>query len=349
MVEQEVKQSEELVEFKADGEESSVADPIATKSNKRKADKEQGDKAPLSMNTAGGPKLSKAQMISAMVGKQYESLSRMTASDLRDLYNTDANTSKDRIADKSGNGDPMIKLSVKEDVAEIFAGQEDLGEEFMTKAETIFEAAVAAKITTEVARLEEEFEQKLQEALEKQSEELAEQVDEYLSYATKEWVEENELAIESSIRSELAESFFAGLQQLFAEHYVDLPEDKVDLVAELNSKVAELEESLNAEAGKNFELSKHFFNLEKHVAIEEISEGLAQTQVAKLKALSEGIDADDIEEFKTKLLVVKENYFPDEKRVVVESSDEEPIEEEVQEVNSEMAAYLSAISRTLKK
>lgn len=339
--------SEELVEFKADGEDSSIADPVTTGSTKRKADKDQGDKAPLKMDTKNGPKMSKAQLINAMVGKQYESLAKMTASDLRDMYSAQSDTSNSRKADKS-NGMAMMKLSVKEDVAEIF-GSEQLSEEFMEKAETIFEAAVAAKITTEVARLEEEYEAKLEEAVAANVEEIASQVDEYLSYAVKEWAEENRLAIESGIRAEIAESFMTSLKAAFEDHYIELPEEKVDVVAELQAKVEELEADLNEQIEKNFEVKKHYTALERHVVFEEISEGLAATQVEKLQKLAGGIDADSVEEYKEKLFVVRETYFPTEKVVMTEEVDEVDVDDDdVQEVHGEMAAYVNALSRSMK-
>lgn len=338
--------SEELVEFKADGEDSSIADPVAKGSNKRKADKDQGDKATPKMDTKNGPKMSKAQLINAMVGKQYESLSKMTASDLRDMYSAQSDTSKSRDADQIG----IKMMSVKEDVAEIFGGQE-LGEEFIEKAEVVFEAAVNAKIIAETARLEEEFETKLQEAVEAKSEELSAQVDEYLSYAVKEWAEENKLAIESGIRTEIAESFMEGLKAVFEEHYIDMPEEKIDVVAEMNNKVDELESQLNEQIEKNFELKKQYFSLEKNAVFEEVSSNLAETQVEKLRKLAEGIDADTTDDYKSKLSVVKETYFPAEKPVVTEEADQLDAPEddvEVHEVSGEMAAYMSAISKSMK-
>ena len=339
--------SEELVEFKADGEASSIADPIATGSNKRKADKDQGDKAVPTMDTKDGPKMSKVQMINAMVGDKYAQLSRMTASDLRDLYNTDANTSKSRNADNTS----VKMMSVKEDVAEMFGGQ-DIGEEFIEKAETIFEAAVGAKIVTEVARLEEEYEQKLQESAEQYSEQLTEQVDQYLSHVVAEWIEENRLAVESGIRADIAESFMAGLKSVFEEHYVELPEEKVDVVAEMAERVEELETELNETVEKNFALQQQYVQVEQLLAFEEIVEGLAETQAAKLRTLAEGIEADTVEQYKQKLNVIKENYFPTDKPVVTEESDdlseEGLIEEEAKPVDGEMSAYLTAVSKSVK-
>lgn len=338
--------TEELVEFKADGEDSSVADPVATGNNKRSADKDQGDKAALKMDPKDGPKLTKSQMINNMVGKQYDQLSRMTATDLRDLYNTDANTSQKRSADNTS----VKMMSVKEDVAEMFGGQ-DLSEEFMEKAETIFEAAVAAKITTEVARLEEEYEQKLQESAETYAEQLSEQVDQYLSHVVAEWVEENALAIESSIRADIAESFMNGLRGVFEEHYVELPEEKVDVVAEMAERIEALETELNETVEKNFELKQRHVEVEQQLAFEDIVEGLADTQVEKLRKLAEGIEADTVEQYKQKLTVVKENYFPAEKPVIAEEAEQVEQEEEAeikQEVEGEMAAYMTAVSKSVK-
>lgn len=342
---------EELLEFKADGEESSVADPVSKGSTKRKADKDQGDKAPLSMDTKDGPKMSKAKMISAMVSKQYEDMSKMTASDLRDMYDAQTNASGGRKADKSGNGMSMMKLSVKEDVAEIFGGQ-DLGEEFIERAETIFEAAVAAKITTEIARLEEEYETKLEEAAVEQAEALLSHVDEYLSYAVNEWVEENRLAIEAGVRADIAESFMQGMKEVFEEHYIDIPDEKVDVVAELSAKIEELETGLNEQIEENMNLKNEKIEMEMQSVFEEVSADLASTQAEKLRKLSEGIDADTVELYKEKLIVVRENYFPSDKPVVAEASEQLDVadeeEQQLQEAHGEMAAYLQAISKSIK-
>lgn len=338
--------SEELVEFKADGEASSVADPVATGSSKRKADKDQGDKSTPKMDTKDGPKMSKAQLINAMVGKQYESMSKMTARDLRDMYDAQSDTSSTRDADNKS----VKMMSVKEDVAEIFGGQ-DLGEEFVEKAETIFEAALAAKLTTETARLEEEYEQKLQESAEQYSEQLTEQVDQYLSHVVAEWIEENRLAVESGIRADIAESFMSGLKTVFDEHYVELPEEKVDVVAEMAERIEALETELNETVEKNFELKQRSVEVEQKLAFEEVVEGLAETQVEKLRALAEGIEADSVEKYVEKLTVVKENYFPSDKPVVTEESEEvteEGLVEEETTPKGEMAAYLSAVSKSVK-
>lgn len=310
MTDQTDTQQEDLVEFKADGEDSSIADPIATKSNKRKADKDQGDKAPLKMEA---PKES-----------------------------SQGGGSTARPADKS-NGMSMEK--VKEDVAQMFAGQ-DLDEDFVSKAEVIYEAAVAARINEEVARLEEEFEIMLSEAIEEKKSELDEQVDKYLSYAVEEWVKENEIAIETSVKHSVAESFIESLQNLMSEHYVDLPEEQVSVVEELSDQIEEMKARLDEEVAKNAEMKSLIEAQQFADALEEICEGLADTQVEKMKKLVEGIESSSVEEFKRKAQIVKNNYFPAQ-TTVSESVDNDPVEEQ-REVTGTMSAYVNAIQRTVK-
>lgn len=250
--------------------------------------------------------------------------------------------------------DAMPKLSVKEDVEEMFAGEE-LTEEFKEKASTLFEAAVAARITLETARLEEEFDTKLEEAVTEINEELTSKLDSYLDYVVENWMEENEVAIESTLRNELMGEFIDGLKHLFAEHYMDVPEDKIDVIESLASKVEELEGKLNETIEENTEMKKAIVEVERREVLESNLEGLALSQQEKFKALAEGIEFDgDLEAYAKKLSIVKENYFATEKKApvatnIVEETFEGEVGTETVSVDPSVNRYVQAISRTIKK
>lgn len=244
-----------------------------------------------------------------------------------------------------------------EDVDALLAG-ENLSEDFKSKATTIFEAAVNARVATQVAQLEEAFQSEFDEAVESVKEELAARVDDYLNYMVKEWMEENAIAIEKGLRAEIVENFIDGLKDLFTEHYIDIPEEKVDIVEELADKVTELEEELNEQINKAVELSKELNEHKKIEAIYAVCEGLTQTQVEKIAALAEGVEFTTEDEFAQKLEVIKESYFPANSGIKVadkqEFLDESVVLDEEEDkqtkiADPEMSIYAQTISKTLKK
>lgn len=259
---------------------------------------------------------------------------------------------------KTGKGpktkDAMPRIGVREDVEEMFSG-EDLSEEFKEKASTIFEAAIAARTSIEVARLEEEFEEQLETAVAEINEELAGKLDTYLDYVVENWVEENEVAIESTLRNELMEEFLDGLKDLFAQHYMNMPQEKVEVVEALATKVEELEARLNETISENVEMKQILVDVEKEHIFESMIEDLALSQQEKFRALAEGIDFDgDFDTYVKKLSIVKENYFTGEKRApsstnIVEETFEGEVGTETVSVDPSVSRYVQAISRTIKK
>jgi hypothetical protein len=216
-----------------------------------------------------------------------------------------------------------MKEDVDADVNAIFSG-EDLSEEFKSNAKAIFEAAVLARVSEQLETLEEEFNQKLQEQVSEITENVVSKVDEYLEYVVNTWVEENQLAIDSGIRSEIAEDFMHGLKNLFTEHYIEVPEDKVDIVEELAAKVSELETELDKTITENSDLNEEIKVYKKSVIIGEISEGLTEVQIAKLESLAENIEFIDEEDYKQKVLLTKKKYFEESKKQeVVAAKDEQ--------------------------
>jgi hypothetical protein len=257
----------------------------------------------------------------------------------------------------AGVPSPSAK-AVKEDVEEMFAGQE-LSEEFKDQASTLFEAAVANRVAIEVARIEEEFESQLEEKVTESVDTLHNQVNEYMDYVVEQWMEQNEVAIENNYRVEVTESFIQGLKDLFEQNYVEVPEDKVDMVEELVNKVEEMEESLNSAQAENIRLSNSLSELEANGVFANVAEGLADTQTEKFRTLTEGVEYSTKEEYAAKLKMIKSQYFSESVEeapststgLITEedsiASNDAPEEEAV--VPVEMKAYVSAIARSIKK
>ena len=240
-------------------------------------------------------------------------------------------------------------VNMKEDLDAMFEGQE-LTEEFKEKATVIFETAVNVRVEEEKAALIEQYDQSFEQAKDEIQQEISEKLDEYLDYVVEQWMAANEVAVENSLRAEIAEEFIGGLKTLFVEHNIDIPDEKVDVVEELAAKVEELEARLNETINENIELRKVSVEVEKEEVFAEVAEGLAQTQIEKLRTLAEGVEFDDVETFQKKLEIVKENYFPSDKKVSkVVSEEAEELNEEVQRpVTGPMSRYVTAISRTVK-
>jgi hypothetical protein len=244
------------------------------------------------------------------------------------------------------------EVDMSEHVDALLAGEE-LSEEFKEKAKTIFEAAVKQKVAEEIAVLEEAFAATLEEEVSRINEELSSNVDDYLNYVVEQWTAENEVAIEASLRSELTEEFISGLRNLFAEHYIDIPEDKVSVVEEMGNKVAELEEKLNEEIERNVALSKMLNESKTNEILFNACDGLTDTQAEKLKSLAEGIEYSDVNEYAQKISVLKENYFSTAVKTdnvldsVDTSSDGKSMISE--ELNGPMAAYVRTLGRTLPR
>ena len=238
----------------------------------------------------------------------------------------------------------LASISVKEDVDALVEGEE-LSEEFKAKATTIFEAAVKSKIRPEVERIELEKTQEIAEEHEAFKTELAEKVDGYLDYVVAEWMKENELAIERGLKGEIAEDFITGLKALFEEHYIDVPDEKYDILESQAQKIEELEGKLNETIGKLTEKKQSEDALVRESVIKEVSSDLAETQSEKFASLVEDVEFTDKDSFVEKLNTLKENYFP--KSTPSQSLTEESgVETQEIDISDAMAAYTSAIKRS---
>ena len=238
------------------------------------------------------------------------------------------------------------EIDVKEHVDALIAGEDSLSEEFKTKAATVFETAIKSKVKEIAEEMQADYDQKLTEETSKSKDELVEKVDSYLAYVVEEWMKENELALERGIKGEIAEDFIGGLKKLFEDHYIDVPDEKYNVLEDQASKIEELEKKLNESIEKNVELSKENGEHKRQDIIDEASADLAETQKEKFNKLAEEIDYKDAEDFKSKVDTIKESYFGKKETsseiddVAAESNQANP------DLTNAMAAYSAAISKT---
>jgi len=326
--------------------------------------------------------LTKAGMVNAM----YQSMSKMKKADLQAAYEkfmgndeegdeededeeddmdesvqddsaaasdeTVKNINKSKPAQaKQPKGQAKESYDFKADLDALVTADSTLSEGFQQKAATIFEAAVKSKIAEEIDRLEEEYTQSLEEETAEIKSQLVEKVDSYLNYVVEQWMTDNQVAIENGLRTEIAESFMDSLKSVFVEHYIEVPESKVDMVDDLAAQVEELEEQLTKATEDNIRLHESVHALQRAEIIVEAAKDLVATEAEKLKSLVEKVDFEDAETFAKKVATIKESYFT--KSKIVESAEEAEItygsSEDQTVINGVMAQYASAISRTLKK
>lgn len=249
--------------------------------------------------------------------------------------------------------DPMPKLNVKEDLDKMFDGQE-LSEDAKQKVATLFEVAVQARVGTEQVRLQEQFETKLTEAVEGINTELTQKVDSYLEYVVESWMNENEVAIESTLRNELMTEFIDGLQKLFTDHYISVPEEKINVLESLTQKVEELEQNLDEIIGVNAALKDEVVESKRKEIFESLSENLTLSQREKFKTLADGVTFDgDLEDYSKKLTTVKDSYFTEKKvatpsNIQEETFEAEPTTPKQPTFDTSMNVYADAITRSQK-
>jgi hypothetical protein len=270
---------------------------------------------------------------------------------MKDGYHEEAEEVGEEVsAEKKEAIDARIKdLDVKEDVSALMSG-EDLSEEFKTKAATVFEAAIKSKLRSEIDRIHEEVTSEKETEQETFKEELTEKVDTYLNYVVEEWTKENELAIERGLKGEIAEDFISGLKQLFEDHYIDVPDEKYDVLEAQSEKIAELEEKLNESIQKNVEMTEDNSLLVREQVFTDVSEDLAQTEIEKFKSLVEDVDFTDEGSFREKLSTLKESYFPKVKPATRARAIDDEDGGTAQDIDTtdSMRKYMSAISRDQK-
>ena len=241
------------------------------------------------------------------------------------------------------------EINVQEHVDALMSGEGDLSEDFKKKAATVFESAVKSKVRDEVTRLQENYENEIEEGIKSNKAELTEKVDTYMNYVVEEWMKENELAIERGLKGEIAEDFIAGLKQLFEDHYVDIPDEKYDVLQAQSDKIAELEEKVNKTLEESINFKKSNDELTREKVISESTSDLADTEIEKFKELTEDVDFGNEEDFRSKLETLKESYFPKVKKETTENIDNlETGPAQDIDLTGSMAAYSKAIGTAVK-
>jgi len=242
-----------------------------------------------------------------------------------------------------------MKKKMKEDIDSLFSDDSTISEEFKTKAATIFEARVMDRVQQIEEEVESKYASMLEEAVAEIKSDLTTKVDDYLNYVVEQWLADNEIAIESGLRAELTEEFIAGLRNLFAEHYIDVPSEKVDLVDELATKVEELEGKLNEEIERGVGFAKALVESRKNDITREACEGLTTTQIEKIKSLAESVEFSTEDEYKNKIETIRENYFPS----GVKKADENQLHEQVEDAEAEKKVindpFVAAVSQAISK
>jgi len=282
----------------------------------------------------------KAGMLNAM----YSKMSSMKKDQLTAMFSKMSEEFEDV---EEGEAVELPEFSYNDELSALVESEATLSDEFKAKTAVIFETAIRSKLSEEIERLEDEYQTRLDEELDATRTDLVEKVDSYLNYVVENWMQENKLAVETGLRTEIAEDFMGKLKDLFLESYIEVPESKVDLVDELAEQVEELEEKLNSQTATVLEMSEKVEIYQREAIIREASRDLAETQVEKLASLVSSLDFEDEESFASKVKTVKESYFKKE----VASTEEEIVEDwdtNNTEVSSVMDMYLNAIKKSNK-
>ena len=326
-------------------------DAVAAEPTPLKNDAEDLGKAVVKPTDPDGQTaVDKVKKVSDQVNKDAKDGSLPKDQKPADMKEEETEVEGDEIAETKEESTEM-NIDLSDDVKALVSTDADLSEEFKEKAATIFETAVKTRIQEQVKVLEAQYEDKLSKESETIKEAMTEKVDSYLNYVVEEWMKENELAVERGIRTEIAEDFITGLKSLFKEHYIDVPEEKYNVLDDLTNQTKDLESKLNEQIEKNVNLSKEVSDLHKREAIAEVSEDLTDTETEKFISMAENVEFESAEKFKEKLETIKESYFPKTKSEVAEENSVDSVaanEPAVEASSDAMAAYTAAISKNLK-
>ena len=298
------------------------------------------DKAADAVKSQAPVPKTKAGMISAM----YSQMNGMKKADLQAAYKKVMGEEVE-VEESEVVAETTIDTTAELDA--LVESEATLSDEFKAKTAVIFEAAVKSKLSEEVDRIEAQYEQNLSEEVASIKSDLVEKVDSYLNYVVETWMEENRVAVQNGLRTEIAETFMNKMKDLFVESYIEVPESKVDLVDELAGQVEELEESLNKQTGDTIKLAEELETYKRDAIIAEAARGMAETQVEKLRGLVENVDFEDAESFASKVATIKESFFKAERTEVAEEVTAEEADTEVQ-VSSVMEQYIQSIRKTAK-
>jgi hypothetical protein len=316
----------------------SVADTATTKKQpKRRGDKSNAQASELKPKTKAG-----------VIKDMYDHLNSLDKEELDELYDAMMNEDTDDEGTDTEE-EVYVEINFKEDLDDLIKSEATLSEEFKDKTAVIFEAALNSKLKVEVNRIEEEYQSALEESKEELETSMVDKIDSYLNFVVETWMEDNKLAVESGLRTEIAENFMTKLKDVFEESYIDVPESKIDLVDDLADQVEELEAKLNESTVDYIAMSEELEKYQKEDIIRENTSGLADTEVEKLKSLVEGVEFDDKDSYAGKVQTVKESLFNTPKKTntlnedVTEAGDDN---EETQELSSVMESYVTALRKS---
>ena len=261
-----------------------------------------------------------------------------------DKHDPDAEDAEESKKVKESIDQKIEDLDVSQDVEALVDGEE-LSEEFKTKAATIFESAIKSKVRSELEKIQEENDKQMEELAETSMKSMVEKVDDYLGYVVEQWMSENELAIERGLKGEIAEDFISGLKGLFEDHYIDVPDEKYDILEANLTKIEELEDKLNKQMEENVQLRKQKGELVKESMIFDVADGMTDTETEKFQSLVDDVEFSDEDSYKEKLQTIKESYFGSGAVESQEMITEEGSEEQPEEVSDTMAKYMTAIKK----
>ena len=333
----------------AAGDEVEMTDDQETISEKEKTDEGMHDDKKEGMHG----EMSKMEMIKAMKDMETE-MKEMDKKMVMSMYHKMKEMMAKEMSHEESEKEALKKeaveqrikeINVQEHVEALMSGEGDLSDDFKKKAATVFESAVKSKVRDEVTRLQENYDSELEEATKSVKSDLTEKVDTYLNYVVEEWMKENELAVERGLKGEIAEDFIAGLKQLFEDHYVDVPDEKYDVLQAQSDKIAELEEKVNKTLEESINFKKSNDELTRNKVISESTSDLADTEIEKFKELTQDVEFENEDNFKEKLDTLKESYFPKVKKEASETIDNvETGPAQDIDLTDSMAAYTKAIS-----
>ena len=339
------------------------SNPDATKKTKKVSDQVNKDANDGSLPNDQKPSMKKEETeeeVAEMAGGSMSPMSAMKDMDkdgkkkmmAMKMDNSDSKEDKKEMKSMKKESAEEVEIDLSDDVKALVSSDADLSEEFKDKAATIFETAVKTRIKEQTKILEAQYEEKLTSEKETIKEAMTEKVDSYLNYVVEEWMKENELAVERGIRTEIAEDFITGLKDLFKEHYIDVPEEKYNVLDDLTNQNKKLEDKLNEQIEKNVELSKKVSDADRATIVAEISDDLADTETEKFEKMAENVEYDSADKFREKLETIKESYFP--KTKIEETASKDEVDSvaanaPATESNTDaMAAYTAAITKNIK-
>ncbi len=337
---------------------TTVEDKEEEKEVKAKSESEEEEEEVKKEEKASAPKL-KSEIMQGLVdhikGLKKEDLAKMYGTHILgeteqdEGYEEEEEDEEASKIKKESIDQTLEDLDVSQDIEALVGGEEELSDEFKTKAATIFETAIKSKVRTELEKIHAENQESAKKVAEETMTSVVEKVDDYMNYVVEQWMTDNELAIERGLKGEIAEDFISGLKGLFEDHYIDVPDEKYDILEANLTKIEELEDKLNKQMEENVQLKKAKGELVKESMIADVADGMTDTETEKFQSLVDDVEFSDEESYKEKLQTIKESYFGSGEVKAQDETLTEEGSEETQEVSGQMAKYMSAIKKDNKR